>query len=68
MIEFVCLLAMLKSFLSILVFAFGSIFRECSVEGQTKVDKACLALPQFLVRIGEERCGILVVSQGEYLK
>lgn len=64
MIEFACLLAILKSFLSILVFAFASILRKCPVEGQTKVDKAC----QFLVRVGEERCGILVVSRGEYSK
>lgn len=56
MTEFACLLSLQKSFPSILVFAFGSTFRECPVEvvikksvfcmlvleEQTKVDKHAL--------------------------
>lgn len=37
------------------------------LEGQIKVDKAHLVLPQFLVRVGEDGCRILAVSWGEHL-
>lgn len=35
------------------------------LEEQIKVDKARLALPQFLVRVGEGGCGVLAVSWGD---
>jgi hypothetical protein len=36
------------------------------LEGQTKVDKHVFALLQVLVRVGDEGCGILAVSQGDH--
>lgn len=35
------------------------------LEEQVKVDKALLALPKFLVRVGEGGCGVLAVSWGD---
>lgn len=35
------------------------------LEEQVKVEKARLALPQFLVRAGEGGCGVLAVSWGD---
>lgn len=35
------------------------------LEGQVKVDKAHLALPQFPVRVGEGVCGVLAVNWGD---
>lgn len=37
------------------------------LEGQVKGAKACLALPQFLGRVGRGGCGTLAVSWSEHL-